>query len=247
MIPLFKSHYSIGKSILTLERESKEGGADSIFSILKENKMKELFLVEDSFRGFYEAEKICNDLKIALRFGLRIDYKSTNSEDEDSSKIVIFAKNGNGVKSLVKISSEAKGGEPWCATTSMLKKYWNNDQLILAIPFYDSFLYNNVMTLKSCIVDFDFTKPILIREDNGLPMDFIIKESVESYAKSEGVEILDAKSIFYKNKEDVEAFQAYKCITSRKFGAKTLAKPNLDHFGSNEFCFESWKEKNVGR
>lgn len=245
MIPLFKSHYSIGRSILTLDKESKDGGPDSIFSILKENSMKELFLVEDSFRGFYEAEKICNELKIALRFGLRMDYKSTGSKDEDSSKIVIFAKNGGGVKLLVKISSEAKGGEPWVATTKMLKKHWSDNELILAIPFYDSFLYNNVMTLKNCVVDFDFTTPILIRESNGLPMDFITKESVNSYAKSRGLDILDAKSIYYKNKCDVEAFQTYKCITSRKFGAKTLAKPNLDHFGSNEFCFESWKEKNV--
>ena len=43
MIPLFKSHFSIGKSILTLESpdKDKEGGSDSIFSIAKENSLKE--------------------------------------------------------------------------------------------------------------------------------------------------------------------------------------------------------------
>ena len=39
MLALFKSHYSIGKSILTLKHPEKveDGGPDSIFSIAKEN------------------------------------------------------------------------------------------------------------------------------------------------------------------------------------------------------------------
>ena len=28
---------------------------------------------------------------------------------------------------------------------------------------------------------------------------------------------------------------------------ETLEEPNLEHFGSEEFCFESWKEKNESR
>ena len=48
MLALFKSHFSIGKSILTLDDPitHKEGGADSIFSIAKENNLKEVVLVK---------------------------------------------------------------------------------------------------------------------------------------------------------------------------------------------------------
>ena len=45
VIPLFKSNFSIGKSILTLDEPSKDlypDGPKSIFSILKENEAKEL-------------------------------------------------------------------------------------------------------------------------------------------------------------------------------------------------------------
>ena len=57
MIPLFKSHFSVGKSILTLAEpeKQKEDGPDSIISIALENGLKEVFLVEDSFTGFLSA------------------------------------------------------------------------------------------------------------------------------------------------------------------------------------------------
>ena len=49
MIPLFKSHYSLGKSILTLEKESLgEKYPDSILELCKEAKLKEFFLVDDN-------------------------------------------------------------------------------------------------------------------------------------------------------------------------------------------------------
>ena len=51
------------------------------------------------------------------------------------------------------------------------------------------------------------------------------------------------KSIFYKNKDDAEALQTYKILCNRNFGkAATLSSPRLEHFGSKEFCFESYLE-----
>ena len=45
-----------------------------------------------------------------------------------------------------------------------------------------------------------------------------------------------------KDKEDVLAFQTYKLICNRRIGRTyDLSNPGLDHFGSDEFCFESWK------
>ena len=37
--------------------------------------------------------------------------------------------------------------------------------------------------------------------------------------------------------------ETYKIICGRKFGrTATLSMPNLDHFGSDEFCFESYQK-----
>ena len=53
MLPLFKSHYSIGKSILTLNAPSEDdGGAVSVFDIAKKHNLDKVVLVEDSLIGF---------------------------------------------------------------------------------------------------------------------------------------------------------------------------------------------------
>lgn len=252
MIPLFKSHFSIGKSILTLEDPitHKEGKSDSVFTIASENNLKEVVLVEDSLTGFLQAKKQADNLGLKLIFGLRIDMKEnakTNPKEETqqcSHKIIIFAKNSNGCKLLNSISSEANTENYNCVDRKTLKKYWKNKDLLLAVPFYDSFIFNNLIKFCNCTPNFDFCKPILFIENNSLPFDGFVAKKVQEYADNNNLKTQHAKSIYYKNKKDVKALQTYKCITGRSFGNKTLSKPNLDHFGSNEFCFESWKEKN---
>ena len=73
VVPLFKSHYSLGRSILTLgmpEEERNEESSDSIFDIAQEGGMKEVFLVEDTMAGFLEAYTNANELGIKLIFGI---------------------------------------------------------------------------------------------------------------------------------------------------------------------------------
>ena len=56
VLPLFKSHFSIGRSILTLEDEEKEENQpDSIIDIAKDNNLKEINLVEDNMTSFLQA------------------------------------------------------------------------------------------------------------------------------------------------------------------------------------------------
>jgi DNA polymerase III alpha subunit len=251
MLALFKSHFSIGKSILTLDDPitHKEGGADSIFSIAKENNLKEVVLVEDSLTGFLQAQKIADSMDIRLIFGLRVDMcddskvDPKSSEASDRHKIIIFAKNSKGCKLLNNIYSDAFGESYSAVDHRSLSKFWSDRSLTLSVPFYDSFIYNNTMRFANCTPNLDFTKPTFFLEDNGLPFEGLLRARVKQYAKDLEAETEDAKSIYYKNKHDVEALQAYKCICGRSFGNKTLSKPNLDHFGSNEFCFESWKEQ----
>jgi DNA polymerase III alpha subunit len=252
MLALFKSHFSIGKSILTLNDPFtlKSGGADSIFQIAKENNLERVILVEDSLSGFLQAKKVSESHNLQMVFGLRMDMSQDASldpkkeEKNSRHKIIIFSKNNKGCKLLNQIYSQAFTELHNSTDSSHLKQFWNDDDLKLAIPFYDSFIYNNTMRFNNCTPDFSFTKPTFFIEDNALPFDPLIKSKVLAYASRNNLTTESAKSIYYKNKKDVAALQTYKCICGRTFGNKTLSKPNLDHFGSDEFCFESWKEIN---
>ena len=117
VLPLFKSHFSIGRSILTLEDEEKEENQpDSIIDIAKDNNLKEVNLVEDNMTSFLQAYTNTKKYNINLRYGLRISINDDmNERSEESrqktSKVVIFFKNEQGYKDLIKIfSTAAKDG-----------------------------------------------------------------------------------------------------------------------------------------
>ena len=248
MIPLFKSHYSLGRSILTLEdKDEKDDYPDSIIQICKENKMKELYLVEDNMSSFLEAYSNCRKNNIKLNYGLRISVTESISDKSEesktkSSKIILFFKNKKGYQQLTKLYSiAAKEGfyyEPRLDYET-ISKNWSED-LILCIPFYDSFIFNNTLKNSLCIPQFDFTKPIFFIEDNDLPFDSLVKQKALSFAEKNDLKIYKAQSIFYKERKDFKAYLTFRCINNRS----VLNKPNLDHMSSNEFCFESIHKRN---
>ena len=248
MIPLFKSHYSLGRSILTLEdKDEKDDYPDSIIQICKENKMKELYLVEDNMSSFLEAYSNCRKNNIKLNYGLRISVtesiidKSEESKTK-SSKIILFFKNKKGYQQLTKLYSiAAKEGfyyEPRLDYET-ISKNWTED-LILCIPFYDSFIFNNTLKNSLCIPQFDFTKPIFFIEDNDLPFDSLVKQKALSFAEKNDLKIYKVQSVFYKDRKDFKAYLTFRCINNRS----VLNKPNLDHMSSSEFCFESIHQRN---
>ena len=244
-IPLFKSHYSIGKSILTLKPSKNEEAADSVFDLAQEASLKEVFLVEDSLVGFLEALKISKDLDMNLRFGLRLSCVDDLSEESSACehKVVIFSKNKRGCELLNQIYSFAFTEGNKKIDIKNLARLWDDDALKLVIPFYDSFIYKNLLSFSVCVPDFYFTKPTFFVEDNHLPFDQLIFDAVISYCKAQKLECYQAKSIYYKNRSDFEAFQTYKCVCNRgSFRKSSLECPNIDHCGSPEFSFESWKE-----
>ncbi len=237
MIPIFSSHYSFGKSILTLELPSKcnPNGSRSIFSIAEEENLKEIFLLENSMTGFPQAVKNSEELGIQLIFGVQLFF-------EGGHKINVFARNSEGCKLLNKIYSETYSTEDSKCNDKILSYHWSEDNLLLAIPFYDSFLHQNLTTFDACTPNLLPFRPTFFTQTNHLPFDFLIRDAAEQYARNNNLETQEVKSILYENKDDVDALQTYKCICSRKFGKRSLSKPNLDHFGSNEFCMESLKE-----
>jgi len=247
MIPLFKSHYSLGRSILTLEDKQKtDSYPDSIIQIAKENGFSEIFLLEDNMSSFLEAYFNTKNNNIKLNYGLRISItesikEKTEESRQKNSKICIFCRNKDGYKSLTKMYSIAsKDGfyyEPRL-DYEILQKNWS-DNLILSIPFYDSFIFNNSLRNSICVPQFNFVKPNIFIEDNGLPFDDIIKEKAYSFAKENDLDIYKTKSIYYKNRKDFKTYLTFRCINNRS----VLNKPEIEHMSSNEFSFESWKSK----
>ena len=73
VLPFFKSQYSLGRSILTLEKpeDVEESGPDSIIDISQKNDLKEAVIADDSMTGFQQAYRNFQDLKNKIKFGLR--------------------------------------------------------------------------------------------------------------------------------------------------------------------------------
>jgi DNA polymerase-3 subunit alpha len=249
ILPLFKSHYSLGKSILTLSNDEDvdDRGPDSIMDICSKNELESFFLIDDNMSGFLQAYTNAKENKIKLIYGLRLticdDREEKNEESRGKcSKIVVLIKNKKGYKKLIKIYSDAatKGFyyEPR-TDYSTLKKLWNKNDLKLCVPFYDSFLYRNYIEGKMCVPELDFAEPVFFIEDHSLPFDPLFKEKVESFTKDR-YETVNAQSIYYRNKKDFKAYLTFRCINKRS----TLEKPQLDHMSSDTFSFENWKEQN---
>ena len=250
ILPLLKSHYSFGRSVLTLEdtEEIADNKPDSIIAICKQNDLKEVFLVEDSLSGFMEAYTNFSENNIKLNFGLRLTFcRDMEEKNEDSlngsCKYVIFVKNTNGYKRLIKIFTKAyKNGYYYTPRIDFknLKQDWDNSDLLLCVPFYDSFLYRNLLTNAICIPDCSFTDPVFFLEKNDLPFDPILKKQIVKYCTENKYEIIKTKSIYYLKEDDFKSYLTFRCINNRS----ALDKPQLDHMCSNKFSFESWFKQN---
>ena len=214
VIPLFKSHYSLGKSILTLEKPEDvvENGPDSIISLCKDNGIKKLFLIEDNMSGFLQAYSNCEESDITPIFGLRLNFCPDLGVKNDeqlgkTSKIIIIAKNEKGYKSLVKISTKASRDgfyyEPR-VDSNTIKENFDDNNLAIAFPYYDSYLHLNSIENKSCIIDLSFCSPFFFKEENDLPFNFIIDNAIDRAAPKD--KIVNVKSIYYNKKKDFKCF-----------------------------------------
>ncbi len=95
MIPLFKTHFSIGKSILRI---------DDIDRVCTDNQIEEIFLVEDTMCGFPEAFRTFKD---NLRFGVRFSVYNEDLSEGSESKMIAFANGDLGVKELYSLYTKS--------------------------------------------------------------------------------------------------------------------------------------------
>ena len=255
MIPLIKSHFSVGKSLIqdTNIRTDKENEPDqptTVEGILKETGWKKLFVTDDSTAGFYPLYEVAKKAGAQLIFGWRVTIvdDGTRLEKQNGSKILIFVKSEKGWKALIKLATKAQTDfffeEPrldWNA----LHAGWNED-LTLALPHYDSFLDLNNRTSRQSIPDFRGLKPFVFIEDNDLPFDALIEEKSREYAKEFNLDIVDTKTIYYGKREDAIFLSARKLMDRKTYGGGTIEEPNLEYFSSCEFCLEAALEKPYG-
>jgi DNA polymerase III alpha subunit len=225
---LFKTHASIGKSILK---------NSDILDFQKDQNLKKVVAVEDSFYGFRELNAKLLERKVDLVFGIRLPVVQ-NSTDELSSKLIFFAKNNDGVRQIKKLYTKTYCSDSGFLILKDLKKEEFCETKV-AVPFYDSFVYQNIFHFGMVDVDLKRFDHFFFEEKNDHPFDEMISSQLKKHTDSPVL----AKSIYYKNREDIDAFQFYKAGTSRS-GTKppNYGRPELEHFCSPEFCWESYLE-----
>lgn len=259
-IPLFTSHYSIGSgSTLTLDKppdkdktqevEDYLRGAKSIIQLATDNKIDPLFLVENSLSGIIKAYKNSKESNLRLRFGLKMvvcndmNDKSPESLKTEHKVIVFIRDKSEGYHRLLKLASEAATKGFYYRPridSATLEKFWNKKDLLLAHPFYYSFLHRNLLYFSNCQPNYNFADNVFFLEKNDLPFNYLIEDAVVRFCNGKGMKV-PVQSIYYEKESDFKPYLSFKCLHDRT----TLEKPNQEHCSSNQFNFENWKKNEI--
>lgn len=221
-------------SILTID-----GGENSIAQIAEDKNLNKVFIVEKNPSSFPTAFKSLGEkLVYGIEFTVCENMDSDSLESiETEHKIIIFAKTGSGWRdSLMKLYSlgYTEGyfkGSPRL-DFNKIKEYWT-DELLMMIPFYDSFIYNNLFKFSCCNFSLK-QKPIFCLEGHDLPYDNILKRKVIEFASANNCETIETHKVCYRNSVDIVPYQTYKCVQNKS----DMEKPNLDGFASDKFCLK---------
>ncbi len=246
ILALFTSHYSVGESILTVEKEEKikDDSSVSIFAIAKEHGEDGVFIVESDIAGYWKAYKNAKDLGLQMTFGLKmvmcadVNDKSPESKLTESSIIIVF-KNTQAFTDLVPIYSFAST----LGKNDYRRLDWKNltelsDNFFILVPFYSSFIARNLLNFKNvALPDFGKLKPRFLNQKQGMPFDSLIERKMLGYCEKNGYEVMPAHQIYYYKDEDVMAHLTFNCIGARR----TWEKPNFEHYCSNQFSYESYR------
>lgn len=249
IIPLFYDH-SCGRSLLTFwpEKDTKPDGPQSIISLCKKAGLKQCYAVSTNFHTFIEGWKELKAEGIQLCFGLELvmveDAKIHTEESRRAEhKIIAFAKNPTALNDLFKISTACHSDITnryylHRFDYKQLKPLWT-DNLMLVVPFWDSFLHRNTLTYGANIVPEMPAKPVLFREVNsGVPYASLIDAAIDRFNQQRDHEEVKIKTIYYPKREDFEAYTVFRAIENRS----SFNSPNLDYMCSPRFCFEEWEE-----
>jgi DNA polymerase III alpha subunit len=251
IIPCFSSHYSLAKSILTLDerpapkpdKPRSVNGPRSIIDLAFEAALSEVFLVESKIDGFLEAYKNLSKVKIPLRFGVKMVVCADHADKSDTSlktesKVIIFIRNNAGYNDLIKLYNRAwtdnfyyVGRTSW----AQLKEFWTPN-LLLALPFFSSFAAKNSLTFQTIIPDFPIP-PVIFREvHSGLPFEPLIHTALDNFNADKKLKEQRVKTIYYANRSSFKAYCVFRAIHNRT----TFSRPEVEHLASDRFSFEDY-------
>jgi len=251
MIPIFKSHFSLGKSILTLNPESEIDNRNSvsILAIAQKYNLEKVYLCDTSFSSFIRAIKEFNKLEKQLLFGVELKIaKDAKDKSEESlstiSKVRVWMRNYDGYKDLLRLYSHIYSNEEYFyyyprGDWSILSQFFTSN-LAVTLPFYGSYLTENLLYGKNCVPEFQYPPAFEISKQ-GLPFDSIIEKAVRKTADFDNIEVIETHNINYYSQEDFssKAYNTFRCMFERS----TINKPNLEHFSSDQFSWESYCER----
>lgn len=246
IISYFSSHFSLGRSILTLDEPEDEIDISkpvSIFSIAKKYDLKTFFLRDSSFSGFIRFYKGCQELDIQGIFGIKLVIcNDTIKKDDESRKtesvVTIWMKNSDSYKDLLRIYSKSHTEDFYYYGRSDWKTIINNwtDNLILSVDFYNGFTARNLLENHQCIPNFGQIKPFFEYSLMSLPFDSLIEKATDEYIKNNGFEKLNIHPILYYDYDSFKSFQVFRSINNRSF----FTSPNIDFLSSPNFCWENY-------
>ena len=251
IIPIFSSDASIGKSILTADEpaEIKDDAPISIWSIAKEYELEKVFILEKSFINFINHYKQAQKLNKQLVFGCRFKIVSDAYDQSENSlltesNINIWMANSSGYNDLIKLYTVANADKNRFYYTGRLQwkdlQQINNNNLSVTIPFYNSFLAQNLLEFKHrAIPEWSNIRPRFHIENHELSFDSIIEKAVLSYVKENKLDVINSHQIYYMRDKDILPAQIMRCIINRS----SFDCPDLNHFSSNKFSFESYLNK----
>jgi len=249
IIPIWKTHGSLSKSILSYEDEDEisESGPVSLIAIAKEHKLPQVTVIEDSFLSFPSLYKGLPK-ECELIYGVNfVCCKNALDKSEGSLKtehqISILMKNSAGYKDLLHLHNFVHTNSDYSYYQTridfdVIKKFWT-DNLLLVIPPYDNFIHKNLLFDSICVPDFGPIKPIMTFARMNLPFDYLLEGGIKNYAENNNYPLQEAHPIYYYCDDDIKAFMTYKCVENRS----VFSKPELRGLCSRNFSFESYCNK----
>ena len=261
IIPIFSTDASISKSILTANSPQDNvthkydplnyKSPVSVFTIAHHYNIKDLYICDSYFYRFINLYNESKKQDINLRFGIKFVLCNDSLDLSEASlntenKVCVWALNTQGYSDLCKIYSRIHGDEKRLyyigrGDWKLLQELWT-DNLALTIPFYSSFLHKNMLCGDNCVPFFGQIKPIFELGEYDLPFDNLLKESVLSYCKDNKFETLNTHQCYYYAKDDLFAYQVYKCNTKVHGLRSNMTEPKMEHFSSDGFSFEKYCE-----
>ena len=259
LLPLFCSHYSLDSgSLLTLDEpgKAKPGAPLSVFDLAQAAGLQEVVVVDERIDGFIAAFKASEKAHVKLCYGIKLVVCQDLADKVPASaftesKVIVFIKDTQGYSDLIRIWNRAwttghfttRDGSYGRIDWRSLKELWT-PHLMLALPYFSSFLAKNTLTVNRVVPDLPDLGGVplwVMKEvDSRLPFVPLIDLAIDRYMDASGgaAVVVPSKTIYYAKRSDFRAYVVRRCIGARS----SWDAPDVDHLSSAEFCLEAYKE-----